>query len=401
MKISNQHILFFSFIFLFFFFNNASLNGYAGESNDRLIPIGIVGPFIVLICFLYIKSTNLKIYISENLMITLSLFFLNLLLISFFRNETISSFRNFASILITYSVVINMSAILHSIDFIKVLNIFVYLISFIILPFNLFIQQTRLNGFAILPDRLEGDTLRFGGALYHAHNGMVLGFIALILIYQILIEKQKTLFNYLLLSTMIFCIILTDCRSVWGGVLLCAFLMFYSKVKSILVKGTVVFLSVLALAVGLINLTNKDTTLISKTGEDLNFRQLIWVSALKGISEAPIIGYGSDSYFEINSFSTEDISDNLNDSHNSFLDLFLQSGVIASFILMFFYFKVYSQFEKTKKRPELYILFVFWIIIPFFWGGIYRGTTGFITFFFPLTIFSIFLHPQLIQKGDS
>ena len=81
---------------------------------------------------------------------------------------------------------------------VKVLKIFIYLISFVILPFNLYIQQTEVGGFSMFPDRQAGDDyLRFGGALYHSHNGMVLGLALLLLIYLMFIHKKKSIIGFL------------------------------------------------------------------------------------------------------------------------------------------------------------------------------------------------------------
>lgn len=398
MSFLNKHIRFFSFVFLFFFFNNAYFKGYSSESNERLIPTDIVGPITVILCLIYLIANNISFSFPKSIKQIIYFFFIILLIISLQRVDILSSLRNFTAILLTYTIAISMSLLLHHIPFIKVLKLFIFIISFVILPFNLFIQSSEMRGFAIFPDRLGGeDTLRFGGGLYTAHNGMVLGFTLLLVIYMIFILKQRKSIYYVLLIVFMIGILLTDCRSVWGGVAICTFLMFYSTIRSKTKKIVFVFISVATLIIGTVALKSKSET-VGNTNDDADFRQLIWLSGINGIAKEPILGYGSINYFQTDTFSQIGISDNLNDPHNSFLDLFLQNGLPASLVLIFLYVRIFKQFKKAKSNHSLYVLFVFWIFVPFFWGHIYKGTTGFIQFYFPLTIFGILLHPDLYRN---
>lgn len=391
----NRHMFMYAIIFIFYFLNNSYFNGYTSDDYTRLIPVDLAGPITILALLIYIVYYKVRIKVNKIVLRYLFIFFGSLFFVSILRNDLYSSLRNFSSILITYSVAFGLSLIFHQIPFIKSLQLFILIVVFFILPINFFVQYTKLGGFALFPDRMGGeDTLRFGGALYHAHNGMILGFIAILLFYLVFVKKINRNINFILLIIVFFSIILTDCRSVWGGVAISIYSMFYLFVKSKSLRRLSIFLSIVITIVAVNYLIAKSVT-VGNTVDDASFRIIIWSRAIEGILESPILGYGNFNYFQSNFEAISDISQNLNDPHNSFLDLFLQNGLPASLLFIILFYKIYQNFKNHSSFVELTPIFLFWLIVPFFWGHIYKGTTGFIQFFFPLSVFSVILHPDI------
>jgi O-antigen ligase len=391
MKVFNNQVVFFIILTLYFL-NFSNLNGYSSTIPSRALPVDIFGTVVILFLVFINIAHNNKYFLPTKTKKILISFFLVLLLVSISRDNFTSSIRNFVAILVTYSLVITMSTLLHNIPLPKVFNSFLIFIFVFVIPVNLFVQYFNQGGFAIFPDRLGGeDTLRFGGALYHAHNAMVLGVSLIIVSYKYIILKKRTFVNISLIVILLFLLLLTDCRSIWGASIISVGYIYLKHTKYKIFS----FISIFILGVYLVTSIVKFSSNAANTGEDLLFRQLIWLRAIEGIKNNPLKGYGGENYFITNSKSTIDIAENLNDPHNSFLDLFLQNGLPASIILIFMYISIYNSNNKSKQLKILNVLFIFWLVSPFFWGHIYKGTTGFITLFFPLTIFSIILHPAL------
>ena len=389
---------------LIVFFNNINYNGYYAESSiGRPIPIDILGPLLILFNYLYLRVERISLtFVSKKTNFQIVFFFIMLLFITLLRGNFFNSIRNLIAIYTTYFVLILVARISSKIEIKTYLNLLVDFIVFIVLPVNILIQFFIVGGFAFFPDRVSFDFLRFGGGLYHAHNGMTLGFAFLLQVFLLKNYNNNHLyFIYIKLLVLLVFIILTDCRSVWGAIIVCVVIINTTSFKSsMLIKylsGFFIFVLILFMVSNYMSSVGTG----AKTTEDFEYRTEIWNISLDGIKESPLIGYGVDGFFP-QSIKAKTFNENLNDTHSSILALLLQFGIIVSSIFFYIYYttgRFFYKYTKKKYKGLIFIL-VFWIFAPFFWGNIYNGTTSFIQWFFPFSVFSILLHDDIFSKKN-
>jgi hypothetical protein len=115
----------------------------------------------------------------------------------------------------------------------------------------------------------------------------------------------------------------------------------------------------------------------------------IWNSAVNAISEKPFIGYGTDREYDVLGkdyfFNAKlNLLDERYNSHNNFLSISLQLGVIALFLLVLVFIFPFVKYEfKTEYFSFLLIVILFslteslihrhWGLIIVLIGGIYAG----------------------------
>jgi O-antigen ligase len=404
----NSRLNLFSFIFLIMFFNYCHYAGY-NEDSDPLIAAQFLGPVLVIILLIYININKLPSFYPKWTVRVFGVFVCWLLIIAFFQKEDVfDSLKVFTAFTITYLIAILTARVLHNIPIRKVFGRLLNIIVLIVLPVNLLIQIVSVGGLVLFPDRSLDDGLRFGGGLYHAHNGMVLGIAFLINLFLIVIYKERNPQRIFYGAVLIIAILLTDCRSVWTGLIISVSYIVYiiaaGKNKK-LIRSLAILLGSMYYMYSVVY-TPKHTQ--SNGERDLSYRSQIWAMAVGGIAMSPVVGYGKNNYFQTNADNLDqDVTQGgrLIDPHNAYLDLMLQSGIITLVIFLVMYFMVFRNYRKHLNPlfKPIFTIFFFWIFLPFFWGRIYNGQSGFITFFFPFTIWAIILHPglKLLNNNES
>lgn len=380
------------------FINYINYKGYSYiGGTDRIIPVEIMAPVLLLLNFLFIKNNNIKHYFPQKIKSLLFMMLVILLVTTVFRENLYSSFRNTMAIVFTYLLVLSSSYIIKTLPLKDLISLLINIIVYIVLPINYFIQFKYLGGVTFAPNRLVEDTLRFGGGLYHAHNAMILGTAILLKIFLILTKKSFSLIDIIKVLVLGISLILTDCRSIWLATFLsCMILFLYMHNPKYLKLSLIIMATLITYFYVQYYFTKSITAKYSQS--DFEFRGAIWLVSINAILKKPFIGYGGESPFESDS-SAFLLSNVLNDPHSAFLNLLLQSGIIvtALFIILYYNIGKYT-IKNTGVSKGIISLMIFWIIGPFFWGMIYNGTSNFITFFFPFTIFSILLHPSISMK---
>lgn len=390
-----KNIVFFSFVLLIVFINNANFNGFSSEISTRIIPTEVIKPFIIMLIWFYIYLNKIKFNFPLKVKRYIIIFLIVLLFVAFTRSNLQSSARNFLAIFTTYLSSTGLALISHKIPITKLYYAYIYLILLVILPLNIAVQVFFQGGFELFPDRFVNDSLRFGGALYHAHNGITIGIAALLLIHLIFQLGKKSKTNYFLLFISIISILFTDCRSVYAGLLISGYFLVIKTTKKKTTKFWFRLFTLIFVILSINSYKNIDRDLDST--ESTLGRTTRWLIGLDGIRKSPFVGYGDENYFELSRNTLGRDFKQITDPHNAVLHLALQSGILSTIIFILIYISVFNFYRKHNKNYGLLSIFIFWTFVPLFWGHIYNGTTGFIQFFFPLTIFSIFLHPDIYR----
>jgi O-antigen ligase len=226
---------------------------------------------------------------------------------------------------------------------------------------------------------------------------MLLGIGALLSLEQLVTYKGKTerlyyLFIFLLLNAFL---LLTDCRSSWGGVALSYTILIMAHLTRINRWRFAICIGLLAGGVYLVKDVSKiKTTHEYHTSDDFLFRLAIWGFAIDGITERPLTGYGNNNYFARNQKAMR-LDDRLTDPHSSTLSLALQSGLVVVVLFYWLYIRMARHYLRASVEPHrpMVAVGVYWLLVPFMWGMIYNGSPGFIQVFFPLTFFLSMMHP--------
>lgn len=350
----------------------------------------------ILFITLYMGKQWGYLYVFRPLQKPLLLFLIVVTGIGLFRNDLVSGMENAASIVLTYSLIIGLSAMSFSLPFRRMLDVYIIFIAYIFLPITIFMHITKFGSLVLFPDRTENNNLRLGGIIYYAHTAMVLGIGGLFSLYQYIHSRKRFRFYYVftLLILTIF-LVFTDCRSSWGGVAVSYSLLILfnlSKEKRWPLIGVIIVTVIVANSGTFLNNASKQY----QTGDDFIFRLSIWNFAIEGIADSPLIGYGKENYFASNK-KAMDLDDRLHDPHSATLSLALQSGLIVLIIFCVIYYKTIRHYYRNsfgQKKPLIAVC-IFWLFVPFFWGHIYNGSAGFMQIVFPLTYFISLLHPDL------
>lgn len=87
----------------------------------------------------------------------------------------------------------------------------------------------------------------------------------------------------------------------------------------------------------------------------LSFRTYIWASAIANILKKPIIGYGTvrGGRLDINRFSWGIGLSNTAFSHNVYLEILMQGGIVAMMFFVLIYFFAHRQLMKIKENTEI------------------------------------------------
>lgn len=323
--------------------------------------------------------------------------------VGLFRGNLSAAVNNMASIALAYSIILGLTVLGFSMPFRRTIALLVLFITFIFLPLTTYIHLTKVGPLVLFPDRLQDNNLRLGGLLYYAHTAMMLGIGALFALEQLITSRPKSVRVYygaifLILNAFL---LLTDCRSSWGGVgLSYSLLIFLHLSRTSRWKfGTLVGLAVLGFYVNE-GWQSAHTTRDYHTSDDMLFRMAIWGFAVEGIGEQPLTGYGTENYFAHNQKAMA-TDDRLHDPHSATLSLALQSGLLAVVLFYWLYGKIvrhYNRFGAGPNRPMMAVG-LYWLLAPLLWGLVYNGAAGFIQILFPLTFFLGFLHPGCYESS--
>jgi O-antigen ligase len=325
--------------------------------------------------------------------------------VGLFRDSLSAAVNNMASIMLTYSIILGLTLLGFSLPFRRTIALLVLFIAFIFLPLTAYIHLTKVGPLVLFPDRLQDNNLRLGGLLYYAHTAMLLGIGALFSLEQLIASRSKSVrlyYGFVFLTLNAF-LLLTDCRSSWGGVVLSYALLLFLHLSHYRrwVFGGAMLVAILGFYAGQ-SWIMETASQRYQTSDDILFRVAIWGFTLEGISDRPLTGYGTENYFTHNQKAMA-IDERLRDPHSATLSLALQSGVLGVVLFFWLYGKIvrhYGRFGAGRNRPMLAVG-LFWVLVPLLWGMVYNGAAGFIQILFPLTFFLGLLHPQLYQTVSS
>lgn len=328
----------------------------------------------------------------------LTTFLIAIMSVGLLRGELSSSINNIASVALTYGIILGLVALSFSMPFRRPVDLIIVFITFIFLPLTAYIHVTKVGPMVFFPDRLQDNNLRLGGLLYYAHTAMILGIGALFSLKQLITYKSKTerLYYAIVFLTLNTFLLLTDCRSSWGGVLVSYLILTMAYLTRINRWRFAICIGLLAGGVYLA----KDISKIKaapeyNTSDDFLFRMAIWGFAIDGIIDRPLTGYGNNNYFARNQKAMR-LDDRLTDPHSSTLSLALQSGLVVVVLFYCLYARMarhYIRFGIQLHKPMIAVA-IYWLLVPFMWGMIYNGSPGFIQIFFPLTFFLSLMHPS-------
>ncbi len=367
------------------------------ESGNNSIFLLVFAP--VLFITLYANRQWGYLTVFRPLRGPLLLFLAVIIGVGLFRDDLSSAARNMASIVLTYSIILGLSAMSFSLPFRRMFDVYIIFIAYLFLPVTIYVHLTEVGPLVLFPDRLESNNLRLGGLVYYAHAAMLLGVGGMFSLYQFLQSRTYSVRLYYGLTFILLNIFLlfTDCRSTWGGVALTYALLVLLNLPRHK-RWAIISLTALTALLFYSGVFEVKTTKQYRTTDDFEFRLAIWGLALQGISENPLTGYGTENYFSSNR-KAMDMDERLSDPHSAALSLALQSGLLA--LILFFrlyYYTVrhYSRHALGAYKPLIAVC-LYWLFAPFFWGTVYNGAAGFIQILFPLTYFVSLLHPDLYR----
>jgi O-antigen ligase len=312
---------------------------------------------------------------------------------SFFRPDVFQSIRNAIAVLLSFIIILFLTAILHSLPIKTALLLFACNLTFLA-TVSALVHLLTIGNMTFF----EHNTItRVSGLFFFAENAMMTGLSILISIMLFFFDKRKKI---LILNIVICSIILssTDTRSVMLA-LICAisYVLNFNKFRGLL-KMMIVVISLILMVSSYIFLHSGDAEVENYNYEKLRVRELIWKVSINGIISKPISGYGNENPFQ-NSISQK-ISDILNDAHNSHLMYMLIFGIPVWFLFILYYINtVYYGFKNY--RPEFQIfnsIALFWIIISWFWGRIFLTGASVLQIMFMVSLLGIMNHPEAYKN---
>ena len=174
----------------------------------------------------------------------------------------------------------------------------------------------------------------------------IIEFVVVLCVYA-LIKKQsgkRKLFYAVVIAMNLIGLYLCDCRTAWVAIFLAvAFMLLINKKY----KALGIQLACGVVFIGLIYFMPSFMPRMDSLSSDLNIRKSIWSASIQGFTESPLFGLGTDAYSsiykEFGGFATYH-------SHNLYLDVLLNYGIIGAALLAAYFlanfkpvFRIYTQ----------------------------------------------------------
>lgn len=136
---------------------------------------------------------------------------------------------------------------------------------------------------------------------------------------------------------------------------------------------------------------------ISSYNDDSNKERIsMWENAIEAIKDSPFIGYGPGILSYINSYNTTSFGSSMNTatmSHNTFLDFFVNGGMIGGFLFIAF---IYIIFSNMIKYDTSYLSIIFVLIFNLMILGAAKSV-----FLWNNIIILCVLYNSVSRKGDN
>lgn len=122
-----------------------------------------------------------------------------------------------------------------------------------------------------------------------------------------------------------------------GVVWIAACILLYTAARRahLVVPGVVA--GILGVQIGLSALLENSPELAQDSTHTFGSRQLMWNVAFKGLAESPVLGLGYGGWFEQYARFGSEIGFSVRPAHNLLLQTWLDSGVLGTFVVLFFY----------------------------------------------------------------
>jgi O-antigen ligase len=381
-------IFFLAIIFRYGKFKGQIITKNPTFDNSNAIFLVITACILFFIIGVYKKVLITKIKYGYLII----LFCLNILTIALFTQNPIDSVRQAIGVILSIVIILEISIYFHSIPFEKGSNI-VILISIIISILSIYVHTKYVGPLRIFSHSLYD---RLGGIFYYTHFAMIMSVSGLLSINSLFSNKHNGFQNFLHITNYIFStamILLTDTRSAILPFFLSTILVFIFRWKY-LKHSTKYLLSIIIVLFLVFSIYYVFNTSTGKTSESSSeYRIKIWSISIKGVLAKPLTGYGKDSFFRNNSEAIN-FNRNLADPHNSYIDHALYYGLISLCIFLFILAKIGTSIIKSEKS-SYFSIWLYFIITPFFWGGIYHISGGYVQFLFLIIFFGLLEHPDI------
>lgn len=343
----------FSLFFIFSFLNNEHYFPWTTFDSEVYIFYAI---FLVFIIF-FLKSHQ-KINIS-----ILSFLLLFLLLISLFHYNYYEFKQNYFSFNLYLILILILSVISVSEDD--------KLINFLI--FSIFISSALTSIITLIqfldPQYIsifirENNSSRYSGNLgqpNHMGTLMLMGFYSFLYIY----DKYKFHMVLILMPFLIFCMVLTQSRTVWLAV-------FISLVFLVLKWQYInkeIKISILSLPIVYITI-NQLLKIFTTSGVDAGQRVQVdaarinlWYDFLSTIPEFNIFGIGFKNIEYYHFIHSEKFSYHISSYHNIIMDMYAIFGVFGLIFCFYFLIKILNIFLNLEKTSDIMVYMILIVIV--------------------------------------
>jgi O-antigen ligase len=345
--------------------------------------------------FLLRKSITPKF--SQRLI--LGLFFLNLLVTTFARPDVESSLRQLVAIVLTSGIVAFLSALLHSVTLQSALKVTTVSLTIVLLVSTL---VHLLTVGLLVP--FDHGSFRLNGLYFFGEVGMLTGITALLSFIGLLVssDRGRRVMYALNALLMLFLLACTDTRSAMIGFLLAAsaaVVLERSRRRALFRFGVILgFLSILAVA-GWYFFSSESG---QSVGADIDYRSVIWASAVIGIATRPLTGFGQTNFFDDVNYAGQ-FGPVLDDAHSAMLGHALAYGIPSLVLFLIFFFRSgYSALTSKDQRVRVWsAIALYWFVAPLFWGVVYRLSGNFVQVVFGITLIGLVSHPEIRRHQAS
>ena len=366
MKVSHLNVL--AFCLLIFLLNSAGVfspsltvrnDDWVSNlevSSNMVNRLVMLMAFIISILYLF-KRYNTAQRIAANAL-PLLILVLFAFISCFWSDITMTSFTRLVQQIFIFSFLLSVVCYLDFAQIIKVLKAFaivMLLLGIISLPFAYAWQD-------------------IGYRSIHGHKntaGYIYAFSCLILLFDVFIRSNKSRLNYIFLMFLFFLLVITKSKTSLALTLASfSYVLFLIKHKSINPNRLILY----AWGAGLLvffSLLNTDTQTLSELGLDFTGRTIIWEFILFemqgfewfGVGYRAFWGIGEEGLSVLYGADYDYFITKLNQSHNSYLDIWVMLGYVG--LGIFILFQLHS-FIKISRSNYLYISFLLFITIHSF-----------------------------------
>jgi len=189
----------------------------------------------------------------------------------------------------------------------------------------------------------RGRSFSSGSMMFSVHSAFVIaGTLALILTEEH--HKRKNIL-LLILGLFIAALLSTYTRSMWIAVAICLVIFGYAGYKKYLLATTV---AVILMIASIAPLRERFSTLLSPM-EHSSGRVEIWNAAIELMPKHPIFGFGPETFNLIAGDKSRFPDHRVNSWHNEFMQIQIESGIIATILLLLIYFVVAWMILQLRK----------------------------------------------------